>query len=575
MGLKRDEATSKLKAAEASLENVRNEMANIEAQNKKLEAELADVVAQNQLDVLPELERLNKMLAASKEEAKVAKIACDNDEQQIMELTTMAEMYETEINDIQSIINERNTKLASIPRPESFADELATIAIRMKEIQIETEEVEDKKKKVAAEIELQKERKIALEKQKNADQRKLEVEFKRLEDKRKLAAADVKALGEARCKQHSLASLRVEIEMNTATVQDGIKHDTNFLTVDNRQVNIAKSSLVKKKQATAKTKELIPQMKSKLEDLQHQLSIARAEKSSLEREKASTMSKVDLSMVKFLAQEELDESQQRQLNKTMQLVAAKECEIEQWRCDEKRACTILALMNEKREFVRRKIEQAKQTKSDLEDATKFEQLIEIDIIKKSKDAQAKANEFSTLREMIETEKLETTRLIHATKGALAEMNLKCDELNMELRRLTAERDSKQDTLKLIRKDIDASTENRATFRRDKSNVWSTCRVTLAEISNEEARIEKLQATLILTRKEVDRMKLQNTRLMDTKRSLTEKLAAKKAQLTSLFGSNAVYSETLKKGELICQQLEEEKKMTDVKVSEVCYACEDC
>ena len=568
---KRAEATEKLEAAEQTLAALKSETEEAESQRKKLQFELDTLKAQNEADVLPELDRLGKLLAASNDEVAATKKAIANDEQRALELSSLAEAYNIECDGIRHMIDERHSILIELPQPESFADELASTEESVRAIQEEACNITQRKKEILNEICLQNQRTSELEKLKAAEDESLNQQLSNLTRQRQEYDDNVKALGEEKVKQHSLACIRVEIELNQATVEDGIKHETNFLnSVDKRQINVAKQTLAKKEQVNAKIQQLIPQLKAKLSDLQCQRSVIETEKSSLEREQAELRSKVDKAISNLLEQENIDESLQEQVDEALKLVAEQECEVERWRLEEKKAATISRITKEKCSGIRRKIEQAQQTHHDIESSIRLQQLIDIDLSKKKSDFVSKSNELTKLSAMIEAEKIETSRLIQTLLPIKSKQAIVNCHLKEQLRTLALERDEKMNTLRLLRKDIEDSSQTRASYRRDKSIGWSSCRMLLEEISNEETRMEKLRSILNLTCKEVERIKSKNQQMLSTKQSLKDQLAAEKAQLLSLFNSNSIYRETLKKGESICQQIKDEKKVVDLKVSLLSY-----
>ena len=564
---KRAEALAKLEAAEQTLATLKSETEALSTKEKELQSELDKIKAQNEADVLPELDRLGKLLAASSDEVAASKKAITNDKQRIIELSSLAETYKIECNEIQRVIDERNSILIDLPRPESFADELATIEDNVRAIQEEACHISQKKKEIINEICLQNQRKSELEKMKATEDESLKHALSKITRQRQEFDDNVKTLGQEKVKMHSLACISVEIELNQATIEDGIKHETNFLNnVDKRQINITKQTLAKKEQVNAKIQQLIPQLKAKLSDLHCQRSVIEAEKSSLEREQAEKRSKVDNAVSNLLEQENIDENLQEQVDEALKRVAEQECEVERWRLEEKKAATVSRITKEKRSSIRRSIEQTQQTHTDIESSIRLQQLIDIDLTKKKSDIVLKKDELTKLSAMIEAEKIETSRLISTLFPVKNKQSIINCNLQEELRTLAHERDNKMNTLRLIRKDIEDSSQMRASHRRDKSIGWSSCRKLLEEISNEECRTEKLRSILSLTCKEVERVKSQNAQMLSTKQSLKVQLAAKKDQLQSLFNSNAVYAETIKKGESICQQINDEKKMVDLKVS---------
>jgi chromosome segregation ATPase len=532
-----------------------------------LQSELVAIKAQNDCEVLPELQRQEQLVQASQAEVAAGKRALDNDEQRILELSRLNENYQMECDEIRRVIVDKESSLKTFSQHESFSENLSLIEESTRTLEHEIEEVEVKKRHAGHEISLQRQRKDELNKVRAFDEDSLKKERNKLQEHRHVLDNNVKTLGEERVKQHSLASLRCEIEMNTDSVDASIKHDTNFLSsVDTRQVNAAKQSLAKIQKATERIKDLIPFMNSKLSDLRCQVSTIQTEKLVLERKQKDLQVKVDHALVTFLEQENVDERLQQQVDDTIKLVAEKECELDHWRAEEKKSVIVLGATKEKCSSIRRKIEQAELMQHKIEASVRVAKLLEIDLNKKCHDAAIRNKDLSTLCEMVQTEKSETAQAIQTSNESLMLLRQKTDELEVELRTLTIKRDSKIDALRLLHKEIEASSESRASNRRDKSIFWSSCRTLFQEIANEEARLEQFKAVLILSRKEVERIELQKKHIIDTKQSMADKLAAKKEQLLSLFASNNVYVETLKKGESICNQLKEEKKMVEMRVS---------
>lgn len=72
--------------------------------------------------------------------------------------------------------------------------------------------------------------------------------------------------------------------------------------------------------------------------------------------------------------------------------------------------------------------------------------------------------------------------------------------------------------------------------------------------------------MTLTRKELERLALQNEGLLNNKQALEDQLYAKKNELSSLLHINQTYEETLKQTESHCQKLEAEKNAVELKVS---------
>lgn len=507
---------------------------------------------------------LQTLLNVAENEHDMSKQACTDEEQRLLELSCLGETMKAECDEIEKEVQEQSTRLSTLrEQPQMYEEEMRKVESATMAIQTKINSIEQNKREVIADIELQKQRTAELEKQTAAEQKRLEDERSVLARKRQQTDDLVKDLENERVRQHSLASRRIELEINLKTTAESIRHNNNFLTVDNRQVNAAKSTLAKKLQATAKVKASLPQKKAKLKDLQRDLDATKAEKNTHEQTLAELRSQVDIGMIRLLEQVTIDDNQQCRLDETARSVAQREGEVEKMRVEEKKASTVATLMKEKRATTRRKLEKAEQMKFDIESEIRFQQIQELDITKTLKDATKQQEFFKYLHDMIKSEKMECSTLVETTNKALSDMKQRCKTLRAHVRSLTTERDDKTEALRLLRKELETSQGLRASSRRGKSLAWTQCRDKMATLSIEEARIQTLRSTLVLAQKEVERLKLQNDHMAWEKQSMLEQLSSRKTQLSSLFNTAAVYVEVLKRGELACHQMSEEMKKTEI------------
>ncbi|KAL7554500.1 hypothetical protein ACHAWF_018091 [Thalassiosira exigua] len=564
-----EDASSKLDEAEKSMAVVQRQVEELKSIKADLEANLKEVLTQNEKLVLPQLERLGKMLETSKDEIGVCSRACADEEQRLQELTSLKESMDAEERDLQKVVKDReNTLLDLQTKPLEGVTELARIQTHSAALQEEIDVIDQSKIKVQAEMEQQSRRRTQSILVRNAEMEKLNGGQKMLEEKRLRADGCEKELAEEQERQHSLAAERLEIELHIKKVQDDNRRDSNVSIAEGRQINLAKSSLVKKQQATSKLKESIPQIESKLQEMQRTLSIVESEKQSFQRTLNSMKEKVDSNVLSLFEEENVEESALLQLESAMKSVAERECEIEKRQSEEKRASSLLALMRERRAITRRKIEHAVEVDKDIDMAIHVQEIQKKDISKKISDSEKRAKDFSTLHQLIKSEKVESTRLIGETTKALQEMESRRETLKAELADAMEERDRKMKTLE---DEIDArmtSMQLRAKKRTDKCNSWSTYRNSKSNVERQETRIDQLKASLATSQKDVELATAHTERLLCVKRSMTQQLLERKSQLASLVDKAASMSEALKKRELSIHQIEEEIHVIELKNRDV-------
>ena len=442
------EAHSKLEEAEKAMAVVQQKEKEVESKLQSSRAALTDVLDENKRDVEPELERLAKLLDASKQEVAISSREYANATQRLQELRTVKASMETEESELKQSIKEREEVLSDIKaKPEMDAEELAKVQQDSNSIKREIDCTLNDIKEVQTDISQNHKLKIAeLGELKKTESKKLQQVQKKHEETRLRVDGSTNDLAEERVRQYSLASERVEIELQTKKAQSEIKHNTKFLAAENRQLNVAKNNLVKKQQKTAKVKSQIPLMQSKLKDLHQTKSILESEKKSYEHTLSSMKEKVEANLMKLYDEEYVEKDTFDRLDESTKAVSEKECEIEQARIEERRANAMLSLTKEKRAFTRRKIENAEQLKKDVDMEIQVREVQQLDLSKKIKHAEKKTKDFALLHDMIVSEKADCTRLIGETEKALSAMKLRHDKLQMEIRALNDERDEKMKTL---------------------------------------------------------------------------------------------------------------------------------
>ncbi|KAL9180630.1 hypothetical protein ACHAXT_011083 [Thalassiosira profunda] len=360
-----NEAAAKLDAAEKAKALVEQKVAELEASRAELQVNLAEVDAKNKELVAPELERLETLLQASKDEIEVSSRALSDDRQRLEELTILQQTIDAEEKKLQHTFKEREgTLFELLAKPVAITDSTEGIRRETESLQNELDDIERHKTEVEQEINSQQQRRSAIDEQKKAEVEKLQSEEKALEERRLKVEGCKAELTNEQVRQHSFASQRVEIELYTKKARDEIRHNTNVLTAENRQIKLQKGHLAKKQAQIPQMKAKRDELQLKLRDLNQTISLIESEKKALEETLATLKSKVEASLMTFCDEQYVEEDALERLDSTMKSVAEKECEIEERRAEEKKESKILALTKEKRALTRRKIEQAAELKKD-------------------------------------------------------------------------------------------------------------------------------------------------------------------------------------------------------------------
>ena len=447
MSLGLDEARSKLDAAESAMGAVQQKETDVKCKLDVSMAKLNEMLEQNMQDVEPELDRLRELLHATKEETAISARAYATDKQRLKELLAVKDSITSEDDKLKLSITEMEQVLANVQSdPNVYKEKLVRLQQDTNTIQSEIDATAQITKEVQAKIDHHEKCKADLDEQKNAENNKLQQQQTKLQEKRLRVDGFTNEVAEERVHQHSLAAEKVQIQLNTKKSQQEIKHDTKYISVENRQLNIAKSTLVKKQQTLTQMKSSIPQMKGKLKDLQQTKSIMDAEKQEYEQTLAQLKEKVDTGMMKLYDEEYVEKDTLDRLNESAKAVASGECGIEKARVQEKKGNKLLSLSKEKRAFTQRKIVQFEQVKNDLSMEINVIEVQKLDLTKMIKNTEKKTQDFALLHDVVKTEEAACTRLISQTQKAFNNMKERGEVLQLELRACNDERDKKMKML---------------------------------------------------------------------------------------------------------------------------------
>ena len=224
----KEEAKSKLDEAEKAMSIVQQKEKDAEEELESTKATLNEVLEQNKCDVLPELDKLETLLQTSKDEVAISARAYAQDEQRLYDLHAMKNTIDSESNELKTSIEEQEKILSDIQAmPNVHAQELARVKHDANTIQHEIDVATDTMKQVQSQsIELQK---AELDEQKTVESKKLHQQQEKLNDKRSCVDEYTSQITDEKVRQHSLATERVETELNMKKIEDEIKHNKAFL----------------------------------------------------------------------------------------------------------------------------------------------------------------------------------------------------------------------------------------------------------------------------------------------------------------------------------------------------------
>jgi hypothetical protein len=565
IGRGQEQAYSKLDAADKAVAIVQQKVDVLETELRNSKAALDEVIAQNKLVVLPELEALGNLLRKNRDEIAMSSRACADDEQRLNELIQLKNSVDSEDKELKLSAKEKEDLLPPLQaKPGMHAETLARAQRDAISLQLDIEDIYQRKMTMQEDIAKQSSRISELHDIRNTEVDMLNDERKRLEERRLHVDALHKQLNQQRILQHDLATERLETELRIKNKHDEAQHNKTFLTAENRQLTLAKSALVKKQQLLAALLSYVPLAEAKLQELQQCMSNIEAEKQADEHTLFTIKARVDSSMLDLVGEEDIEKDILDRLHSSSKAVTESESEIELARIEELKANTLVSFTKEKGALSRRKVGQASQLEKELDMEIHIREIRKLDLTKQINDAEKKAKDYTTLVGMLRGEKDKTSKVVDETQKSLSEMKKRSEALQGELRLCSAEKAQK---MKFLEEDIGArvtSQKMRASKRNEKNEAWLSYRQALEDVERQDAQIDKLNATLIQSKKELRRAVLQNEQINSAKESMSGQLQLRKKELEEMQIIANTYAETLKKGELGIQQKERDQAALELK-----------
>ncbi len=566
MGPKLEEALANLAQSERETAAIDRKLDDMQSKRATLLDQLSEIHSQNKIEVDHVLGELSRLLASSATEVETSKKACDIDEQRTQEV---AKFHQSILAETKVILGSVDTKTKFLTEICSKPDECTQQLSRLKDFErtnrLQVKKNEDLVNEILIKKSHHQQSKLELSELVETENRKLETQENSLRKRREQLNNISKRKIDEIVLRHSLASRRVEIELDVEKVDDELRHNSSFLALDKRQANVAKNTLINKQHVISKLKSTISQLKSKLQDFETMQQSARDEKLSLERAFTLARSSVESSVLNFLETQDIEVKQQNKLDETTRLVAQREDEIEMMSAEEKKASTLLVLATAKQGVVRRNIERADQIIRDIDTSISLQELIKLDVSKKMCDAKKKLDGLVSLCEIIRSEKLECTRSIEDANRLLKDLNKKYERLQNHFKDCAAEKEEKVKALESVVESRVASQQKKTATRVEKSKVWSMCQEIEHAVARMDARIEKLKSSLKSLQKDRERRIKENQQLDDQVRLGRIQLSEGKAQLLSLHETLRSYDQILLRGNMELQLKREGKRALVLKV----------
>jgi len=403
----------------------------------------------------------------------------------------------------------------------------------------------------------------------------MEAERHRIEISARQAKADdiKKALATANEEAaHALAErARLEMEQKAATNEG--KREQDAL---NRQAKEYASALKRCKRSEVQlqtSQAQVPFMRRQLEEATRQAAAlqdeARKQKAAIEELKRE----VDIFINSFLKQEAIEHEKQEFLRGLLDNIKDLEEElVQESRYEQQQRKTVSRLTGEREAMAReaaKSVSAARETHEEL----KVKELVIIDLSKKHVETGARLREFSKLYDVVKADRNKYVNQIAASAQALAEMKEKIKILQNEVEILRNESVAKDKALSKERLEHQNAFYARDALRAEQNKHMAAEKEMKAQVQQLAAETDNLNALINGIEKEMLKLKKRYESAVEERNYTGIQLIDRNDELCILYEKSNMQQAVLKKGEVSIRDREEEIRMLDLQVAELCREIE--
>ena len=371
-----------------------------------------------------------------------------------------------------------------------------------------------------------------------------------------------------RSSNHILATTRVDQEISIREIMEQLRHCSKHASLIKSQLELLKQSFVRKKLIVDQMKETTAEMNIKLKDNLHNLKIYNKVLINETKSFDEIKEEIEVSLAKFLQQENLEREEKEKLKNLNDNVGRKESEIDTMRAEETKRSKLIRIMKIETDATRRKSTEVNDVIKEVQRQVVIQKSMIGNYSRICKDIIRRQEEVTALYQTLRTEKMELANAQNLSNRALAEMvekvkNLSCQFQKIQVEEIEKEKIISKESMIHERNDRSKSMMNRELINTQKAlgikqdgikQLNLQIHVSLSIKSNIDRAIDQLNA-------QVQRMSTSNKLAVD----LMEK---RKEEIHKLFLRANLYEEKMKQGSFCLHQRREDIKSLQLMVCHI-------
>lgn len=545
------------------------ELYELKKVHEELQKSLALMKKQNSRLVDPVLNNLKQEIIDLNEQYSQTEEAYERENAQKLISNAKIEDVENQNREKQELIKAKSDhlKIAEL-EPGRLKRQISSIENARKSMEVDFRTVERAARRFDDELRVQHKRREEAEKLRKMILEKLELNRQTLEE-REQDVASVKAnLDRAKAQTHDIMTKKYEFTVRKREVDATLRHGHDQLTMAEKDYEILKRQLKKKRSITDSAKQVLPTLDGQLKDQETIMRGIQEEKNFKMKEIKRFKDEVDSYIKRFMLLEGIEADKKTELESSAAEVDALEASVLQWLNEGKRQGKLISVLSSQRDIKARETSRTESKEKQVKQTVKIKELIILDLTKRCNEFSNRLKEFSALYEVVKNERNKYVNLIQSSVQALAEMREKIRILYNEVEILGNERTSKDAALAKEKTSHHKGQSQRDSLRQDLNRNLSEYRSKQSTVEQQIQEIDKLNMVINSLEKEMLNLKVKYEQSVEQRNVTGVQLIDRNDELCILYERSNQQQEALRKGAIETIKKEEELRLIRLQTKEL-------
>ncbi|KAL1524346.1 hypothetical protein AB1Y20_019244 [Prymnesium parvum] len=560
----REEREMLLQQEVHDLQNVRGE----------LESDVASTQKRQMAELQPRIDELEGAVDEVRQELGRHKATLSKLQKERNEAAERGTQLRSAKSDAEAQKTQLSAQLTKIRgEPEKMKKQADNVAAAVGNQQAEVERLTASLGLLEAELANQMKKRKELEEERMQLSMAVERHRSQIEQKENVADEIRKKLELAREEaSHTLAE-RVRLEMDQKAAAADVKREADLLNRSSKEYSAALKKCKKAETQLQVAQNQVPFLRRQLEEASRQVGVLKDEKRRQLAAVEDLKREVDIFINSFLKQESHEKEKQEWLRQLFDDIKALEEELVEAYQEEQANRKTVSKLTAEREAIAREAAKQVTAARDTHEELKVRELVIIDLTKKHAETGTRLREFSKLYDVVKADRNKYVNQIQASAQALAEMKEKIKILQNEVEILRNESVAKDKKLSKERLEHSNAFSARDALRAEQNKHLAVVKEKEIRVQQLVAEIDNLNSLINGIEKQMLKLKKRYEAAVEERNYTGIQLIDRNDELCILYEKCNMQQTVLRKGELAIREREDEIRMLDLQVAELCREIE--